>query len=136
MQVDAVSVVSPYPFSSASQEEIDEREKLARTMPWVEQDENEDQSKRQDMSFYFDMRALHDREMECDDFSISSNEVDSLEDLGESFSTDPETFWEAPVEMNPQPTRVELSSSDNDIDKYPVPVIPTSTVLHLPELSC
>lgn len=135
MQMEVVSIVSPYPFEEVNDAQMND-ELLCSSSSWPEQAQ-EVQPKR-DPRFHIDMGIVRDREVESDDFSVSTTEADSLEDLGESISTDPESFWDAPVcpPSEPEITYGEKPSQNNDIEKYPVPVIPTSTVLHLPELSC
>ena len=117
-------VISPYPFShQPSREELEEREQLTSAFGWKlhprveEYQEDERQHHYVDYSLYFP--TSNEQEMECDDFSISSNEASSLSDDLETISKDPASFWEDGIEpvstdRAESPTEVSLGSSDSE----------------------
>jgi len=128
-------VISPYPFSHTSQEEMEDREKLttnATALGWSlhgdEENEDDDMNKNSenkafevDYSHFFERESVvpidqEDAVMECDDFSLST--AHSLEDdlsLG-GISNDPASFWEEGVtDRAPSPkTHVSLESGENE----------------------
>lgn len=99
-------VISPYPFSHTSKEEIEEREQLTNAFDWTLETEPNDNcgmlngwdtkcAVQVDYSRFFELlEAVNDQVMdECDDFSLSSHEANSLSD-DLFFSDNPASFWE------------------------------------------
>lgn len=86
-------VISPYPFSHASQEEIEDREQLSAVFNWALEssstlDCNPHSSK---MHFQFENAESLDGAMDCDDFSVESEVSDNL--CLDSISDNPSSFW-------------------------------------------
>lgn len=103
-------VISPYPFSHTSKEEIEEREQLTNAFDWSQEavdsyecsDGHEMKFSIQvDYSRFFELvGTIGDQVMEdCDDFSLSSHEANSLSEnlCLASISEDPAAFWEVGV---------------------------------------
>jgi len=76
-------VISPYPYSYASREEIEERALLNITLAWPISDSSDEQDSKQrssmpvDYSHYFGLVAQNDDNqvvMDCDDFSMTSDD--------------------------------------------------------------
>lgn len=123
-------VISPYPFSHASKEEIEEREQLTNAFDWdLQTAHNEKTSGRHEKKFsiqvdysrFFELgEGVYDQAMDdCDDFSLSSQEANSLsEDLClASISEDPASFWEEGVGpimtfRGVSPAQVSLGSAE------------------------
>jgi hypothetical protein len=123
-------VISPYPFSHTSKEEIEEREQLTSVFDWnLQAADSENTAARHEKKFsiqvdysrFFELgEAVNDQAMDdCDDFSLSSHEANSLsEDLClASISEDPASFWEDGVgpivsDRNESPTQVSLGSAE------------------------
>ena len=90
-------VISPYPFSHTSQEEIEEREHLSGAFNWA-LDNNATAQPNEKFHFQFDYTRFFDlndlgtaHAMECDDFSVASKVSEDL-DL-DSISNNPSSFW-------------------------------------------
>jgi len=138
----ACRLISPYPFSQASHEEITEREELTNTpIKWTLEPEpsstTTSNTKQESVSVQVNYSSFFagllggdvgeiDAEMdECDDFSVSVNDVESLSrDLG---LEDPASFWEKGasnipnsifIERTKSPTEVSLGSS-NEPPNFP-----------------
>jgi hypothetical protein len=124
-------VISPYPFSHTSKEEIEELEQLTNAFDWNLQGAQNDNSRgchekkfsiEVDYSRFFQHGvAVGDQVMdEYDDFSLSSHEANSLSEdlcLG-SISEDPASFWEegiVPILLyrNESSTQVSLGSAES-----------------------
>ena len=114
-------VISPYPFSHTSKEEMEDREQLTRILEWSLEVRPKCHV---DYSGFFaldDAANNYDQVMsdECDDFSLSSHEANSLSQDGflGSISEDPASFWEEGVgpamsDRSKSPTQVSLGSSE------------------------
>jgi hypothetical protein len=114
-------VISPYPFSHTSAEEMEDREQLTSILEWsleVRPKCHVDYSG----FFALDNEARNNDQFmseECDDFSLSSHEANSLSQDGflGSISEDPASFWEGCVgpemsDRSQSPTQVSLGSSE------------------------
>jgi hypothetical protein len=115
-------VISPYPFSHTSKEEIEDREQLTSVLEWSLEVRPKCHV---DYSSFFELgetaNTNNDQIMsdDCDDFSLSSHEANSLSEdnfLG-SISEDPASFWEdgvGPVmsDRSQSPTQVSLGSEE------------------------
>jgi hypothetical protein len=119
---DSVRVISPYPFSHASQEEIEEREQLTGTLDWsMHPEDTGDSSITEEhihageycvnYSLYFQSGA---QQMDCDDddFSVSSHEANSIEDdlCLENISEDPASFWKDDHDLPCLEQRIRMPS--------------------------
>ena len=113
-------VISPYPFSHTSKEEMEDREQLTSILEWTLEVRPKCHV---DYSSFFELgdAANHDQVMsdECDDFSLSSHEANSLSQDGflGSISEDPASFWEEGVgpimsDRSQSPTQVSLGSTE------------------------
>jgi hypothetical protein len=121
-------VISPYPYSHASKEEIEEREQLANVpLEWnLEMGIHHFSSAEPGEKWYVDYTSFfelnshvnNDQVMaeDCEDFSLSSHEANTLSEdnfLG-SISEDPASFWgdDGPVmsDRSQSPTQVSLGS--------------------------
>jgi hypothetical protein len=114
-------VISPYPFSHTSKEEIEDREHLTSILEWSLEVRPKCHV---DYSGFFALGGAAnntDQVMsdECDDFSLSSHEANSLSQDGflGSISEDPKSFWEEGVgpvmsDRSQSPTQVSLGSSE------------------------
>jgi hypothetical protein len=138
LDVSAPRILSPDPFSPASQEELDEREPLSEVISWTVKANLVNAGKtledEVDYAVYFGTGDIdYDQVMtECDDFSLSSHDEKSLcEDLDlDCFSSDPDSFWEERVSAVRliSPEHVNCGSGETSVSRY-------STVLHLPDLN-
>jgi hypothetical protein len=129
-------VISPYPFFLATPREIEERHELnGEAMPWSmpteeivdasttqEHHHQHESNRRIDYSLFFQSGANMNANasgagMECDDFSISSHEAESIEDdlwCFEKISGDPAAFWEEGMDQGEGgPVRVRIPSQDS-----------------------
>jgi hypothetical protein len=119
-------VVSPYPFSHTSQEEIEEREQLwagswTSDMPATELVQNE-YSKflfQVDYARFFERTGCQGEVMDCDDFSLSSKEAHSISPEDLCISEDPESFWERGVEDVPLIDRTNSPAMVSLGESYP-----------------
>jgi hypothetical protein len=113
-------VISPYPFSHTSKEEMEDREQLTNILEWSLDIRPKCHV---DYSSFFELgdAANSDQVMsdECDDFSLSSHEANSLSQDGflGSISEDPASFWEEGVgpimsDRSQSPTQVSLGSTE------------------------
>ena len=114
-------VISPYPFSHTSKEEMEDREQLTSILEWSLEVRPKCHV---DYSGFFglsDTANDNDQVMsdECDDFSLSSHEANSLSQDGflGSISEDPASFWEdgvGPVmsDRSQSPTQISLGSTE------------------------
>ena len=129
----AFRVISPYPFSHTSSEEISEREHLSNALRLTleshcNKDDHQTTTRHEENDAiqveYFNCSGPitdeNDVEMEeCDDFSVSLQDADSLStDLG---LEDPASFWEDGASAIPSsifimrtksPTEISLGSDD------------------------
>lgn len=119
-------VISPYPFSHASREEITEREQLSNTLSWTLASSNiarelktktaNTTSLQADCSIFFGQAgaATDDVVMgDCDDFSVSIEDTESLSrDLG---LEDPASFWEEGASTIPRSIYVIRTNSPTEI---------------------
>jgi hypothetical protein len=123
-------VISPYPFSHTSEEEIEDRKQLNSVLEWrIKLNHNDKSSSRfgqkchVDYSSFFELseNINNDQVMadECDDFSLSSHEANSLSEDGflGSISEDPASFWEEGVgpimsDRSQSPTQISLGSAE------------------------
>lgn len=106
-------VISPYPFSHTSQEEIEDREQLAGAFDWaLPSDETQQPDPcrearifEMDYARFFDMDVDDSPDADSDDFSVASSvSIDLCLD-----GTDPTAFWD--VGMN------ALTSMKNDAQR-------------------
>lgn len=116
-------VISPYPFFRPSQRELQERDELACSawsMPegTIDASETMEQGERPiDYSLFFPCAPTAAGPavgMECDDFSISSHEAESIEDdlCFEKIAGD--SFWDEGIDNRPRlVSQVSLSSNDS-----------------------
>jgi len=139
MMDEAFRVISPYPFSHASREEITEREQLGCALSWTLASQHNDvranmlPSKTTNTAIHIDYNCFlgldggvgatdADAVMEeCDDFSVSIQDADTWSrDLG---LEDPASFWEDGASMIPtlifiqrtsSPTEISLGTAAND----------------------
>jgi hypothetical protein len=112
-------VISPYPFSHTSKEEMEDREQLTSILEWSFEVRP---TCHVDYSGFFaldDMANNNEQIMsdKCDDFSLSSHEANSLSQDGflGSISEDPASFWKEGIdrvisERSHSPTQVSLGS--------------------------
>lgn len=114
-------VISPYPFPQPSQEDMDEREQLwklqpAATIGGYPLRGHAEQHMPIDYAPYFAF-ASGSGEMECDDFSASSRDANSLsdEDL-EDISGDPASFWEGSIDGTGNSVDRSLSPDHQSIE--------------------
>ena len=127
----AFRVISPYPFSHTSQEELSEREQLSDAFRWTLRSTNNSDDfltckvtnaavQVDNSSFFGRIGDQNDAVMEdCDDFSLSIQDADSLSrDL---CLEDPASFWEDGASTIPStifivrtnsPTEISLGSDD------------------------
>jgi hypothetical protein len=131
----STGVISPYPFPQPSQEDMDEKEQLWKLQPTATiggyplgGGDNEPI----DYAPYFAFAAASGSgEMECDDFSVSSCEANSLsdEDL-EDISGDPASFWEGSIEdagfSVDRSLSPELQSIESNLSGIPL-IMPSPT---------
>jgi hypothetical protein len=119
-------VVSPYPFSHTSQEEIEEREQLwacswTSDMPTTELIQNEHNKFlfQVDYAHFFERKGCQGEVMDCDDFSLSSKEAHSINPEELCISEDPESFWEQGVEDIPLFDRTNSPAMVSLADSHP-----------------
>ena len=116
--------ISPLPFSpTASKEELEERDMLTTSLGWDSRVEpleggNGQPTVQLDFSRFFEPAALDSTAeiMDCDDFSLSSHDANSLSQDLETISKDPASFWEGSMQTasgTDSPTQVSLSSDDH-----------------------
>lgn len=123
-------VISPYPFSHASKEEIEERQQLAKgPLEWnldmgIHHFSFEDSGKKCHVDYlsFFELNAFvhNDQVMaeDCEDFSLTSHEANTLSqnDFLGAASEDPASFWgeDGPLmsDRSLSPTQVSLGSVD------------------------
>lgn len=126
----ACRLISPYPFSQASHEEITEREELTNTpIKWIlgpEPSSTTTSNTKQELvsvqvnysSFFADLLGGDVGEIdaamdECDDFSVSVHDVESLSrDLG---LEDPASFWEKGASNIPNSIFIERTKSPTEV---------------------
>jgi hypothetical protein len=121
----SMRVISPYPFFHASQQEVEERQQLKTwSMPTEEtidasttREHSLNNNKRIDYSLFFQsgVNQVASGGMDCDDFSISSHEAESIEDdlwCFEKISGDPAAFWEEGMDHEQQAAAAGLAASD------------------------
>jgi hypothetical protein len=132
-------VISPYLFLHATQGELEERQQLSgEAMTWsgmpteeiVDASTTEEHCQhkhhhesipRIDYSSFFqsvaNVNASASGIMDCDDFSISSHEAESIDDdflCFEKITGDPAAFWEEGMDQGTSgPTRVRIPSQDS-----------------------
>jgi hypothetical protein len=131
-------VISPFPFLHATQRELEERQELRGeaitwSMPIEEivdgsttQEHQHVSHRRVDYSLFFQSGAnvnvnatvnASGAGMDCDDFSISSHEAESIEDdlwCFEKISGDPAAFWEEGMDQGVVGrVRVRIPSQDS-----------------------
>jgi hypothetical protein len=150
-------VISPYLFLHATEGELEERQQLsgeAITWSGMPTEEIADESTteehhqfqhesnpRIDYSSFFqsvanvkvNFNASAAGIMECDDFSISSHEVESIDDdlwCFEKISGDPAAFWEEGIDQRVSgPKRVRIPSQDSSSTDCPVrPIVSVGKV--------
>jgi len=118
-------VISPYPFSHASREEITEREQLSNALSWTLASSNispevknktaTTASLQVDCSYFYGQAGAEtDAVMEdCDDFSVSIADAESLSrDLGLG---DPASFWEEGASTIPSSIYIVRTNSPTEI---------------------
>lgn len=131
-------VISPFPFLHATQGELEERQQLScEGMTWsgmpteeiVDASTTEEHHQYQhesnpriNYSLFFqsvanaNVNASATGIMDCDDFSISSHEAESIDDdlCFEKISGDPASFWEEGMDQGASgPKRVRIPSQDS-----------------------
>lgn len=116
-------VISPYPFSHTSKEEVEDREQLTCLLEWSLEKRPKCHV---EYSSFFELGDVannnineHAMSDECDDFSLSSNEANSLSHDGflDSISEDPASFWQEGVgpvmsDRSQSPTQVSIGSNE------------------------
>ena len=121
-------LISPFPFSpTASKEELEERDMLTTSLGWDSRVEPLEGERGQpmvqlDFSRFFEPVHMDTSVeiMDCDDFSLSSHDANSLSQDLETISKDPASFWEGGIRVVAQtsngsesPTQVSLGSDDD-----------------------
>lgn len=127
-------VISPYPFSHASREEIAEREQLTNDLSWTLTTDNFTCITKQLIAADYDYKCIFGKLADavmnegcCDEFSVSTHDADSLS--GDLDLRNPASFWEEGastiptsiiiVERTKSPTEVSLGS-DGESPSLPV----------------
>jgi hypothetical protein len=116
-------VISPYPFSHTSKEEIEDREQLTNNLKWGLSSSMHHKCHVDYSTFFESSEAARNNDLamseEYDDFSLSSHEANSLSKDGflGSISEDPASFWEdgaGPVmsDRSQSPTQVSIGSTE------------------------
>jgi hypothetical protein len=147
-------VISPFPFLHATPRELEERQELrGEAMTWsmptgeiiddsTTQEHQHESRRRIDYSLFFQSGAnvnvnatvnAGGAGMDCDDFSISSLEAESIEDdlwCFEKISGDPAAFWEEGMDQGVAgPARVRIPSQDSSSSNGPVrPIVSVGKV--------
>jgi hypothetical protein len=116
-------VISPYPFSHTSQEEMEDREHLSTT-GWNMQADDEQQLQPKAL-FQFDYAQLFESSFipveqdcfmeDCDDFSLESSLADDLS------LDDPASFWQEGVVVSNnenEPTKRERTNHTAELTKH------------------
>jgi hypothetical protein len=112
------NLITPFPFSPCpSKEELEERDMLTTSLGWeprlevvLKGDRGEQTMVQVDFSRFFDLHNSIEI-MECDDFSLSTQDANSISDDLGNISKDPASFWEESFAVT-QSSLVSLSSSD------------------------
>jgi hypothetical protein len=123
----SIRVISPYPFSHTSQEEIEDREQLAGAFDWalqsdqdLPQTENVERVFEMDYAQFFEMDGMDvdstasacSAADDTDDFSVASNVSDDLC----LDKTDPTSFWNAGIMKNDAQQQRSESPSQVSLD--------------------
>lgn len=108
------SALAPYPLPPCPEEAMQEAE-ASTNLSWTIQQDEYGPEARVDFSRYFEMNASMD---DCDDFSLSSQEANSMSDENFDFGAieDPTAFWEQGVPPGSPRERGTLSPAQVSLE--------------------